>query len=413
MSTLESTISDGYPIDGKLFEPPQQSRDLEQPRYVTILGSLIEPQVAQDRPWTKAGGVEFTNPCLRYVKHFIRKGRITPVLRDTYDWMTTDMWEKSTGKDASYFPQPIPPGYIAPTNENGHPTPLKAMMGRMARPGEQINVIVNGSSPLLGSGRIGMVELTELSGVPYDPDERGIDRNIWEIQTAIFPDFPRLPLLLDEIEALLDDAAVHTAIRSIVDKFSNSLNQFRDYATSTVEQLHYTMRESGAKSPNGYIPRYTDQAFVLLEQLGRAREDITIRKEAKATDSDLQAMFKQWLQISLEEKVAIAESRKVAPPDATDGYLGYPGQSGYSGFSGEVVGEYNRPPAGLVAVIDDTSRTLGSVNYAQPPAAEATAPTAPETFVCPDCGDPFAKASGLALHQRRWCKSRKVGEETA
>jgi hypothetical protein len=349
MSAVLQEVSEGYPTEGRIFEPPTQSRDNETPRYVTILGSLIDRDTATERPWTAGGGIEIANPCLRYVKNFIRKGRITPVLKDTHDYCTVEMWEKSTGKDASYFERPLPPGYQPPTNEYGHVTPVRRMMGKMALPGEQIEAIVNGSANVFKRSRRGVIEHKSLKGQEYNPQPLGngivADAEIWKIQTAIFPKWPFMPLLFDDTEQLLENAKVHTLLRPIVDDDLESLYQIRDYARGTVEQTHYTMRETARTSEAGYIPRYTAMDFVLLDQLGMARQDMNIKREvAPENDPELRDMFKQFIQLSLEEKQALADARKAESlaPEINEktmmaGDPGQPGTSGYSGFSGEVL----------------------------------------------------------------------------
>lgn len=318
MATPAREISEGYPVDGQVFELPQQSRDDEKPRFVTILGSFIEPLTAQERQWTRFGGIEASNPCLRYVRDFICKGRITPVLKDTYPWMGVDIWEKATAKDASYFPRPIPQGYVAPTDAFGNPSKMAPMVGKPAYPGTQINSIVNGSANILDRSRRGIVELKSLYGMDFNIrtfEVDGVmlttDPELWRIQRAIFPLFPKLPTLVDETGQLLDAAQVHTSLRPTIDEMSTSLNQFRDFAQATVEQTHYTMRESAAKSNAGYIPRYTDLDFVLLEQLGMARQDREIRQAVKSGGNEkLEGMFEQWLAIQIEEKRANIEREK-------------------------------------------------------------------------------------------------------
>ena len=325
MSATILEVSEGIPQDGQIFELPQQSQDNGEPRYVTILGSLIDPITANERPRTRAGGIEISNPCLNVVKHFIRKGRITPVLKDAHDPINVDVWEKATGRDASYFQQPMPKGYVVPTNEYGNPSKLTPMMRKVAFPGDQIHSIVNGPANVRDRARWGVVELKVLKGQPYVPENLGngvvTDRAIWQMQTTIFPTWPVLPVLLDDLERLLDAATEHKYLKPIVDEYYTSLNQFRDRARATVGQTHYTMRESAAKSPTGYIPRYVDLDFVLLEQLGMARQDINIRQSAPvapATDTDLREALKQLIALQIEEKQSnIDREKRVAEVEPT------------------------------------------------------------------------------------------------
>lgn len=411
-------ISEGYPIDGKLFEPPQQSRALEEPRYVVFLGSLIEPQTALDRPWTKFGGMELSNPCLRYVKNFIMKGRIVPILRDTYDLCTIEYWDKATGKDASYYERPLPQGYHPPLqDETGKVSAIRRMMGKMARPGEQMDTILNGSENIFGRQRRGVVQLPALTGQPYSPDATGLDPTILEINRTIFPKFPFMPVLLSEIERLLDDARIHSSLRtSIIDPMSQSLAQFTDYASATIEQTNYKMRESGGRSEAGYIWRYTDMDFLLAEQLGVTPLNV-LRQPAQQSDSELQDMFKQWLAISLEEKQAIAASRvaidgTAVPPAAPISQDGYPGQSGYSGFSGAVVasdtcGFVNIANKKCVLKTGHDGMHSDDIAPFHQAATETTTET-PTLFICEACNQEFDTASGRSLHIRRWCKAGKT-----
>lgn len=410
MSTVfEPQISEGYPVDGRVFEPPQQRRDNEEPRYVTFLGNLTIPEAIQDCPWMKFGGLQITNPCLRFVKHFLLKGRITPVLKDTHNWVTVDYWEKATAKDASYFLRQVPKGYIPPDrDEFGNRSPIPPMMGKIAFPGDQMDAIVNGPAARLRGVRRGVVELKTLKGQPYNPEplEDGVvqDAAIWRIQKTILPSYPLLPILLDDIERMLDAATIHTSLRSVTDEMAASLNQFRDYARSTIEQTHYNMRESGVKSESGYIPRYTELDFVLLEQLGMARQDIAIRREASSPsiDPELREMFKQFIQLSVEEKAAIAAERNAQSKDAPAinettmmaqppaGDAGQPGQEGTSGTSGA---------SGQVT--NATSEGQEQINVAM-------ADTEPE-FKCGGCGQEAKSLAGLKAHERA-CEKAQNGE---
>jgi hypothetical protein len=199
-------------------------------------------------------------------------------------------------------------------NEFGRPSLIPPMKAKLAYPGDQIHSIINGSANIFKRTRRGIVELKSLAGMNYNPIrlENGVvtDPELWRIQTAIFPKYPTLPILLDEIEELLEGAKIHTSLRATVDEMLQSLTQFRDYARGTVEQTHYTMREVGQKSEAGYIPRYTGLDFVLLEQLGMARQDREIRKETSAGEPDLKAAMAQLIALQIEEKQANLERIK-------------------------------------------------------------------------------------------------------
>jgi hypothetical protein len=369
MSANVMEVSEGIATEGRIFEPPQSNLDNEAPRYLTFVGSLIDPQTAADRPWTKGGGLEVTNPCLRYVKNFLRKGRITPLLKDTHDPRPSDWVKKASEGDGSYFPTPTPPGYVPPmlppargTGISTNPSPIGNMMGKLAYPGDQIRWILDHHN-IMENSRLGIVELSDLKAQNYVPrtiDMGGglrvdVDPTIWEIQRAIFPQYPFVPVLLDDIGQLLDDATEHTMIRGIVDRFQESFTAFRDYASSTIQNSHAKMREIGSKT-QGYIPRYTATDLVLLEQLGMARQDREIQKATSVgSDPELREMFKAWMQTTIEEKQArIDADRRAAaalePPAASvidentmmagaSGQAGASGASGASGQSGAVTAE--------------------------------------------------------------------------
>lgn len=418
-AVLEREVSEGFPIDGRVFEPPQVDTNNEAPRYLAFMGSLIEPQTAKDRPWTKGGGIEVTNPCLRFVKNFIRKGRITPLLKDTHNFIPYDVAKKIVDGDPTqhgYFRQGIPSGYkppnLPPSRGVGYgtdPSPVGTLVGKVAYPGDQINGILTGTANIASEGyRRGIVEITSLTGKPYKASqlEGGmyVDADIWEIQRAIFPDYPffynqehQPTVLLDDIERILDDATRHSSLREIIDDFLRSLTDFRDYASTTIQNAHAKMREIAAKT-EGYIPRYTAMDLVLLGQLGMERQDREIRKSiaTPATDTELRDVLKQFIALTVEEKLAnkAREERLAeAPVDANtmaaapiEGYSGYGGQSGFSGFSGELT---NATPEGQEHI--------------------AVAMSGVERYDC-DCGWVNEKNTpqGLSLHQRRYCELTKL-----
>lgn len=357
-------VSEGLPREGRIFEPPVTDTNRSQPCFLTFVGSLITHRIANDRPWTKGGGIEVANPCLRYVKNFLRKGRITPLLKDTHDFIPYDVAKKIVDGDPlqnGYFAQTMPPGYVPPTlpppRGNGfgsNPSPTGNLVGRIAYPGDQLNWILSGPANIFESLPRGIVHLRSLQGHDYKPRELEggiyVDPVIWEIQRAIFPTYPILPTLLDDLDRLLDEAEQHTVIRSTVDEYRESLRQFRDYASTTIQNSHAKMREI-ASTTRGYIPKYTSTDLVLLEQLGLARQDREVAKAVQApaqivaSDPELRELFKAFLQSQIEEKEAL--------------------------------------------------KTQAAI----------------EEFPC-ECGKSFDTQSGLNMHRNRWCELRKQGEES-
>jgi hypothetical protein len=428
-AVLEREVSQGFPADGKMFEPPEVNRDNEQPRYMVVIGSMVAPETIQSRPWTKGGGIEVSNPCLRVVKNFLRKGRITPLLKDTHDFLPFDLVRKTTEINplqAGYFGQPIPKGYtppaLPPANGQfqpgfgnlaiGGPSPYGNMVGKLALPGEQVNAILIGTENMAQNNvPRGIRELKSLRGRDYRPqsfpDGSYVDPAIREMQLAIFPTYPVLPVLLDEIEQILNNAP--TSLREIVDEMHESLIEFRSYAETTIQAVHNNMKESAGR--RGYVWRYTAMDLVLLEQLGMDRQDRQIRAQAQSGDAEFKDMFKQFLESQAEERKARIEADKrverllnsqtliepvsetfapsdyagdridaqtmMASPEFGDaGQQGQEGTSGVSGASGQIT--------------NATSEGQEQINVAM---ADS------EKFECV-CGREAGSKAGLLAHQR-------------
>lgn len=410
-------VSKGFEPDGRIFEPPQTNRDNEKPRYLGFLGSMVDPETARSRPWTKGGGIEVSNPCLRVVKNFLRKGRITPLLRDTHDFLPFDLVKKTTEVNplqAGYFAQPIPKGYIPPSLPPavgelqggfgeimvGSPSPYGNLVGKLALPGEQIYSILIGSENMAQNNvPRGIVEFKSLIGMDYRPQQLGevwADATVWEMQKTIFPTYPVLPTLLDDLERLLDDAEQHTSLRPLVDDFRVSLDQFRDYAETTIQKVHNEMKESAGR--RGYVFRYTSMDLILLEQLGMARQDREIRQAATmagGTDAELRDMFKQFLQTQVEEKNArLAAEKRVQE------------------MVGEQITEQTMmaasptefDQAGADTVTTDTEVSTDSTVVGE---TDFTKSEDVATYVCDGCQKPFDTEQGLVMHKRRWCEANK------
>lgn len=403
---MSAVISEGFATETtRVFEPPKVNQDNSRPRYLTFLGSFITPDVAAQRPWTKGGGIEIANPCLRYVRNFLRRGRITPLLRDTHEFLPYDYVKKTLDVDplsAGYFAQQIPPGYVPPhlpppngqgslangTAGVGGFSPFGSMVGKLALPGEQIDSLLNGDDNVNRSNgnRKGVVEIASLVGHEYRTQPIHLDNGaviefdpqLWEIQRAIFPAYPDIPFKLDEIQALLDAAPL--SLSTIVDDYRESLSQFRNYADIYIQNVHQQMRERG---PNGYVRPYTAGDLVLLDQLGMERQDRQAQVDVKSRvsnvlDDDLRDALKLLTQAMLEEKQANLDREK---------RLGSIGQ-------GEVQIDANTMAASEIT----------------------TTPAEPEIFSC-ECGkypsEGNGSVAGLRMHKTMHCELRKVEEVAA
>ncbi len=369
-------VSQGFAPQGRVFELPTPDTNREEPRYLTFVGSLVDPQMAQNRPWTKLGGLGVANPCLRYAQNFLRRGWITPLLKDTYDFKPYDYVKKIVDGEPTehgYFRQVVPSGFnipnLPPAKGGGYgniPSPVGNMVGRVAYPGEQIDGILTGNTNIFEGAPRGIVELPISQAFRPRPMGNGlyVDPDIWAIQKAIFPDYPIFldengdaTVLITELLRIIDDAKVHTTLRAVVDKFEESALQFENYATITIENSEAKMREI-ASTTQGYVPRYTPVELVLLEQLGRKRKDRAIQEAVKAGgDPELRDMMKQFMQIQIDEKLALSardgrvaevpvngDTMAAAPIQAGD--AGQPGQEGASGTSGQSGQVTNATPEG-------------------------------------------------------------------
>jgi hypothetical protein len=389
MQTEESINRPGYvPItDGRLYQRPVDTRDAELPRYLGFVGNIVEPESARNRAYLKAGGMEISNPCLRYVKGFVRKCRITPLLEDTHSPVPRETVDP---QDKSFYDIPVPAGYVPPWPTQPHMGP-SALMHKRALPGEQINQILSGSSNIHQMTPRGVVELRSLKGMSYNPvpvsDGLYIDAEIWRIQKAIFPDFPVVPVSIFKVRELLDAAWEHTYLREVVEDWQVSSQQFEDYARITIEQAHTNM--NSVATSVGYAVKYTPVDLVLLEQLGMQRRDREFQQLAHMTGqtqqqggsniSEIKEMFAMFQQASREERDAIIAAFKKEPAA--------------------------EPEAELTPVIDppiDGTTMMASIVNDTPGGAEqiaeATADTQSE-FVC-GCGKVAGSLAGLKSHQR-------------
>jgi hypothetical protein len=400
-------VSEGLGLRNRVFELPVPDTNREEPRYLTIVGSLVDSLMATNRPWTKLGGVGVANPCLRYAKNFLRRAWITPLLKDTHDFKPYDYVKKIVDGEPTeygYFRQVVPPGFtvpfLPPARGGGYgniPSPTGNMVGRVAYPGEQISGILTGNTNFFDGAPRGIVELPikQAYRPTLLPNGLYVDSEIWKIQSAIFPDYPVFldadsnpTVLLTELLRIIDEAKVHTLLRPIVDKFEESAIQFEAYATVTIENSEAKMREIAATT-KGYIPRYTPVELVLIEQLGRKRKDRIIQEAVKtAGDPELRDMFKQFIALQVEEKIANKEREgRVAEPVASldAGDSGQEGTSGISGASGA---------SGQIAVSDYVPQVSGNTL---------------EKFECA-CGKQAGSKAGLLAHQRH-CEAVKAQNE--
>ena len=396
MSAAVENIQGYVPItDGRRFVRPEDTRDAEKNRYLTFVGNMIDPESARQRTHLRVGGIEVENHCLRYVKHFLRQGRITPLLEDQFDPVAPETVDP---QDKSFYKVLPPPGYVAPSGAEGAPAAvMPPLVSKRVLPGDQIDLIISGEHNIHRNQPRGIVELRSLKGWDYNVQDLGeglfLDPEIWKLQRAIFPTYPMMPTLIVEIRRLLDEAWEHTYLRDIVEDFQKSSEQFETYARTTVEQAHLNMNTVAAAA--GYALTYTPVDLVLLGQLGMKRRDREfqmtadmIGQSAASNDmKDMKEMFAMMLQSSREEREAMVEMFKAS-------------QNAKASISADTMAE---------APIR-TDFATETVTNATPAGQEQIAEAIADTVHTCDCGESFPKAQGLSMHQRRWCKLRASAE---
>src|SRR5713101_1553509 len=292
------------------FAPPELDVDRDTPRYLFSAANTVPPQHVLDRAHLAAGGVELWNPCLRASGMFVRRGTITPLLLDSL----TPIPAEEANKENTQFFSPVPRGHV---EDQGYVGPLQSggpLLGYPARPGDQIGSILDGPENVDSTGARGLVEITSLKGHNYKLEECPIpslglvDLKLWEIHRSIFPDYPDVPVTLDDFRKQIEVShgklrgaatAKKVAVEMIV-----SCDIFGMWATRAIEEIHQAMNNAAAK---GYVFPYEGLHFALLEQLGMERQDLHYRKvaaQAPQTPLDAQGLiglFKTAFDASREE----------------------------------------------------------------------------------------------------------------
>lgn len=385
----------------RMYQRPTTVEDARKPCYLFFAGDLIEPMAARQRKYLKAGGIEVSNPCLRYSKDFLFKGLITPLLEDTFLPVPREMVDPS---DKSYVDVIPPPGYVPPFGSHVPTGAPSSMMVKSVLPGDQLNVILSGAAnvPANAQGLIrGIVEISALKGEPYRPlvlnNGLYIDAKIWDIQKAIFPDFPIRPVSIFKFRELLDRAWEHTYLREILEDMQASSHQFEDYARATAEQAHTNIRSVATSA--GYVMKYTPVDLILLEQLEMQRRDPEFREllagqgGGKSEVGEIKDLFKMFLDANREQQEAMmkmyekrensgAQASAPVPPTAPD--------------------TDDELPVLIDLPIDETTMQAQAPNEVLPNPVftpEDLNPAMPAEFIC-DCGKSAGSLAGLKSHQR-------------
>lgn len=243
----------------------------EANRYLFFAGDVIAPRRRQERRDLAHGGEEIFSACLWRTRHFLRRGRITPL---------------EYGARWDIAPR-VPEGTraIAVMNHGPNNTVLEDpnIVGIPAYPGEEIGWILGFGDEALP---MGIVELSPLVGAAYeDVQKEGY-------QDLFFPTYPDLPPTLRELQAAINSVrSVESNVKEIKEQMLSSCDLFRLYATTKVEQDHQLMRKPANDS--GFVFGYSPLSETLLPQLEIPRQDQGLQTMAKLTGKITEAVLQK------------------------------------------------------------------------------------------------------------------------
>jgi hypothetical protein len=268
------------------FEPVLVNSDLvrlEAVRYLFFPGDVIGSRRKQERADLRHGGEEIGSACLVRTNRFLRRCRITPLER-WGDPMPQELMP--TGA--------VPIGLLHQDEMKGQSrtsfevAPLQAFQ---KFPGEEITWILASAD---NSGmRKGIVELTPLREMEWNEfSQTGI-------QQLFFPEYPKLPPTLREIEESIrtvDSRDSH--IVQLKNETLASCSQFRLWGTARMD-LEDTLIKIGAVG--AWVHTYSELADTLIPQLERGRADqylhnqqniqaVQVDQQARLTDAVVEAL---------------------------------------------------------------------------------------------------------------------------
>lgn len=281
---------------GELFQLPKVNEDVKQDRYLGTAISMITPTIARDCPHMKDGGLNIYNHCLRHTGHFVKRGRIVPLLTNTH---TPIPVEEVNTENSAYFE--IPPGGDMTFRGDGPLATEGGYVGYPAYPGQQITHILEGS--VIGGIQRLVGEISTLKGHKYILKDMGgflSDPDLWKIQLALFPNYPEVPIRLSEFTGQIKTAFDSNTgdIRNIAQDWLAICQQGESWLIRHIEQVHQRMGQAAAQ---GYLFPYDDVDLVLLPQLGIERQDEHYKRTAQQAATTVQ----QSKGISHEEYVSM------------------------------------------------------------------------------------------------------------
>lgn len=279
-----STMPLGREDVGELFQLPKVNEDVKQERYLGTAITMITPAIARDSPHMKDGGLNIYNHCLRHTGHFVKRGRIVPLLTNTH---TPIPVEEVNTENSAYFE--IPAGGDMTFRGDGPLATEGGYVGYPAYPGQQITHILEGS--VIGGIQRLAGEISTLKGHKYTLKDMGgflSDPDLWKIQLALFPQYPEVPTLLSEFTRQVKVAFDSNTgdIRNVAQDWLAICQQGKSWLIRHIEQVHQRMGQAAAQ---GYLFPYDDVDLVLLPQLGIDRQDEHYKRTAQQAAASAQA----------------------------------------------------------------------------------------------------------------------------
>src|SRR6185369_11429654 len=273
-------VNGGLPLGGEdvggLFELPKVNEDVKRDRYLGTAINMITPALVRDNPHMKDGGLNIFNHCLRHTGHFVKKGRIVPLLTNTH---TPVPVEEVNTENSAYFE--IPAGGDMTFRGDGPLTTEGGYVGYPAYPGQQINHILEGS--VIGGTQRLAGEISTLKGHKYTLKDMGgflSDPDLWKIQLALFPNYPQVPVLLSDFRRQIQIAFDSNTgdIRDVAQDWLAICQQGESWLVRHVEEVHQRM---GQAASQGYLFPYDEVDLVLLPQLGIEGQDEHYKRTAQ------------------------------------------------------------------------------------------------------------------------------------
>lgn len=262
------------------LQPPTGTVRKEATRYLFNALDVLTPERKSECRRVRDGGHEVQSFCLSRTRGFLRKGRITPL-----DMGGEPILEELLPDNSDSYPITNPESMVPTGTMHGSSSALVALK---AFPGIELPIILGGSANHMACGEDGaqrfcLVEMTPLVGKEYRPEQIApgllLDRDIWDIQKYIFPDYPKVPIPLSEFRGLIKvayDDVDDVDVKQICREMLESCELGESWANNRIDSEHKLMKQGALAT--GYAYTYSKLAPVLLEQLGMPRQDEELKR---------------------------------------------------------------------------------------------------------------------------------------